>query len=70
MVYKLVKGTLTNKLGMSRIQINLTILSMITIIVQGIGFYFIDKNMNLKLFIFVVLFGFIYNIVYYKTYLN
>ena len=47
MVYKTIRGTLEDHLSMNNIQINLTILAMITIVVQGIGFYFIDK---IKLF--------------------
>ncbi len=56
---------------MNKTQINLTMLSLFTIIFQGIGFYFIDKDkMNLHLFLFVILFGFVYNVVYYKTFAN
>jgi hypothetical protein len=51
-------------------QLKLTMLSMLTILLQGIGFYFIDKKgIKIKYFIFVVIFGFIYNIMFYKTYL-
>ncbi len=71
MVIKTLKCTLENKCGMNKTQINLTILSLFTIIFQGIGFYFIDKKrMNMHLFLFVILFGFVYNVVYYKTFAN
>ncbi len=71
MVIKTLKCTLENKCGMNKTQINLTLLSLFTIIIQGVGFYFIDKQrMNMHLFLFLILFGFIYNIVYYKTYAN
>ena len=56
---------------MNKNQINLTLLSLFTIIIQGIGFYFIDKEgIDIKLFLFVIVFGFIYNILYYKTYVK
>lgn len=71
MFYKKIKCMLKNNCGMNTTQINLTILSLFTIVLQGIGFYFIDrKRMNTQLFFFVILFGFIYNIMYYKTYVN
>ena len=71
MVIKTLKCTLENKCGMNKTQINLTLLSLFTIIIQGVGFYFIDKErMNMHLFLFLILFGFIYNIVYYKIYAN
>jgi len=71
MVIKTLKCTLQNKCGMNKTQINLTLLSLFTIIIQGVGFYFIDKErMNMHLFLFLILFGFIYNIVYYKIYAN
>ena len=56
---------------MTKTQVNLTLLSMFTIMSQGVGFYLLDSNkMNSRLFIFVVIFGFIYNILFYKTYVN
>jgi hypothetical protein len=71
MVLKTIKCTLQNKCGMNKTQINLTLLSLFTIIIQGVGFYFIDKErMNMHLFLFLILFGFIYNVVYYKIYAN
>ena len=55
---------------MNDTQLKLTLLSMLTILFQGVGFYFIDKEgMKSKYFIFVIFFGFVYNIMYYKTYL-
>jgi hypothetical protein len=71
MVIKTLKCTLENKCGMNKNQINLTLLSLFTIIIQGVGFYFIDKEgINVKMFLFVIVFGFIYNILYYKTYVK
>ena len=71
MLIKTLKCTLENKCGMNKNQINLTLLSLFTIIIQGIGFYFIDKEgIDIKLFLFVIVFGFIYNILYYKTYVK
>lgn len=71
MVVKNIKYILKNKCEMSKTQINLTLLSMFTIMSQGIGFYLLNgDNMNTRLFIFVVIFGFIYNILFFKTYAN
>lgn len=70
MVYNKLKCSFQNICGMNETQIKLTLLSMFTVIMQGIVFYFIDKKgVKIKFFIFVILFGFFYNIVYYKTYL-
>jgi hypothetical protein len=70
MFYNNLKCSLKNTCGMNESQLKMTLLSMFTILFQGIGFYFIDnKGMKYKYFIFVILFGFIYNIMYYKTYL-
>jgi hypothetical protein len=56
---------------MSETQIKLTILAMLTIVFQGIIFYIIDnKGIRIELFAFVILFGFIYNVVYFKTFIN
>jgi hypothetical protein len=67
----ILKCILRDNCDMNPSQVNLTLLSFLTIIIQGIGFYFIDKNkMNIHLFIFVIIFGLIYNIMYYKTYVN
>lgn len=69
MVVNNIKYILKDKCSMSKTQINLTLLSMFTIISQGIGFYFLNKQkMNIRLFILVIIFGFIYNILFYKTY--
>jgi len=71
MVFNFIKCTLKNKCNMNSNQINLTVLSMFSIIIQGIGFYFMDKEkMRMNLFVLVIIFGFIYNIVYFKTYIN
>jgi hypothetical protein len=71
MIIKTLKCTLQDKCGMNKTQIDLTLLSVFTIIFQGFGFYFINKNgVDLRLFLFVVIFGFIYNILYYKTYVT
>ena len=71
MVIKNIKSILKNKCCMTITQVNLTLLSMFTIMSQGVGFYLLDSNkMNSRLFIFVVIFGFIYNILFYKTYVN
>ncbi len=65
------KCVLQEKCHMTNTQIKLTILSMLTIIFQGIGFYFIDqKGVRTELFLFVILFGFLYNILYFKTFIN
>ena len=71
MVVNNIKYILKDKCAMSKTQINLTLLAMFTIMSQGIGFYLLNGDkMNSRLFIFVVLFGFIYNILFYKTYVN
>jgi hypothetical protein len=71
MVVKNIKSILANKCAMNKTQINLTLLSMFTIMSQGLGFYLINPDkMNSRLFIFVLIFGFIYNILFYKTYVN
>jgi len=71
MVVNNIKYILKDKCSMSKTQINLTLLSMFTILSQGVGFYLLDSSkMNSRLFIFVVIFGFIYNILFYKTYVN
>lgn len=67
---KNLKCIIKNTCGMNEQQLKLTILSMFTILFQGFGFYFIDKRgIKTKYFIFLIIFGFIYNIMYYKTYL-
>ncbi len=64
------KCNLKNKCGLDDVQMKLIILSMFTIIFQGVGLYLIDKKgIKSRFFIFVVIFGFLYNIMYYKTYL-
>lgn len=71
MVVNNIKYILKDKCSMSKTQINLTLLSMFTILSQGVGFYLLNREkMNSRLFIFVVIFGFIYNILFYKTYVN
>ena len=71
MVVNNIKYILKDKCSMSKTQINLTLLSMFTILSQGVGFYLLNKEkMNARLFIYVVIFGFIYNILFYKTYVN
>ena len=71
MVVNNIKCFLKDKCLMSKTQINLTLLSMFTILSQGVGFYLLNPDkMNLRLFIFVFIFGFIYNILFYKTYVN
>jgi len=70
MYLKNLKCSLKNTCGMNESQLKMTLLSMFTILFQGIGFYFIDqKGIKTRYFIFVIIFGFIYNIMYYKTYL-
>jgi len=70
MNYNNFKCSIKNTCNLNDTQLKMILLSMFTILFQGIGFYFIDKNgMNIKYFIFVMLFGFIYYIMYYKTYL-
>ena len=69
MVLNNLKCSLQDKCGMNKTQINLTLLGLFTIIIQGIGFYFIDKDkLNMKLFMFLIISGFFYNVMYYKTY--
>ena len=69
MVLDNIKCSLQDKCGMNKTQVNLTLLGLLTILIQGIGFYFIDKDkINIKLFMFLIISGFIYNIVYFKTY--
>ena len=71
MVFNNLKCTLQNTCNMTDTQMKLTILAMLTIVFQGIGFYFIDKKgIRIELFIFVVIFGFLYNILYFKTFKN
>jgi len=71
MLIKTLKCTLENKCGMNKNQINLTLLSLFTIIIQGVGFYFIDKEViDIRLFLFVIVFRFVYNVLYYKTYVK
>jgi len=71
MVFNNLKCTLQNTCNMTDTQMKLTILAMLTIVFQGIGFYFIDKKgIRIELFIFVVIFGFLYNILYFKTFIN
>ena len=68
---KNLKCALEIQCGMTETQIKLTILSMLTIIFQGIGLYFMDKRViKFNLFIFVIIFGFVYNIMYFKTFIN
>lgn len=70
MVLSDLKCNMKNKCGLSEIQFKLIILSMFTIVFQGVGLYFIDKKgIKAEFFIFVIIFGFFYNIMYYKTYL-
>lgn len=70
MFYNHLKCSFKNTCSMNETQLKMTLLSMFTILFQGLGFYFIDqKGMKTKYFIFVILFGFFYNIMYYKTYL-
>jgi hypothetical protein len=65
------KEFLKNQFALSHLQANLTILSMITLFFQGIGFYFIDYDrMNKNSFVFLIIAGLVYNIFYFKTYLN
>lgn len=60
-----------DKFQLSHIQANLTILSMITLLFQGIGFYFIDNDrMNTNAFLLLIIIGIVYNIFYFKTYVN
>ena len=67
----LFKSFLKDKFALSHLQANLTILSMITLFFQGIGFYFIDNDkMNKNSFIFLMITGLVYNIFYFKTYVN
>ena len=70
MNYNNFKCSIKNTCNLNDTQLKMILLSMFTILFQGIGFYFTNKNgMNIKYFIFVMLFGFIYYIMYYKTYL-
>lgn len=71
MILEGLKCTLKSKCGMTETQMKLTILAMLTILFQGIGFYFIDKKgIRIELFMFVIIFGFLYNIMYFKTFIN
>jgi hypothetical protein len=65
------KDFLKDQFALSHLQANLIILSMITLFFQGMGFYFIDYDrMNKNAFIFLMITGLIYNIFYFKTYVN
>ena len=69
--FEMLRSTLKDRFELSHIQANLTILSMITLLFQGMGFYFLDNDrMNKNAFILLILFGIIYNIFYFKTYVN
>jgi hypothetical protein len=69
MVLDNIRCSLQDKCGMNKTQINLTLLGLLTILIQGIAFYFIEKDkMNVKLFMFLIISGFFYNIIYFKTY--
>jgi hypothetical protein len=65
------KCKVKNTCGLNVNQLNLVFLATISIVFQGIGFYYIDRDkMNMKLFFMVVVVGILYNILYFKTYLN
>lgn len=69
MPIKSIRSNLKKKFNLNKIQANLILLSTITIIIQGIGFYFIDrKKVNVKLIFVVIFIGFLYNIAFYKSY--
>ncbi len=47
-----------DKFKLSHLQANLTILSMITLLFQGIGFYFVDNDrMNKNAFLLLLVIG-------------
>jgi len=69
--FKIIRSIMKDKFQLSHMQANLTILSMITLLFQGIGFYFIDNNsMNKNAFILLMIIGVVYNVFYFKTYVN
>ena len=60
-----------NTCGLNTTQMNLIFIATIAIVCQGIGFYYINgRKMNIKLFLFVVVIGIVYNILYFKTYVT
>ncbi len=69
MPLKSIRSTLKNQFDLNKTQANLILLSTITIVIQGIGFYFIDRSkVNIKLIFAVIFVGFLYNIAFYKSY--
>ena len=71
MVLSNIKCSLQNNCGLNNTQINLTLVSLFGIVIQGVGFYFIEKDkMNMKLFVFLILVGLVYNVIYFKIYAN
>jgi hypothetical protein len=53
---KAIKNALKNTWGLNKMQINLIIISTIAIIIQGIGFYLIDREkMRFDLFLLVII---------------
>ncbi len=69
MPLKFIRSTLKKQFDLNKTQANLILLSTITIVIQGIGFYFIDRSkVNIKLIFAVIFVGFLYNIAFYKSY--
>jgi hypothetical protein len=69
MPLKSIRSILKKQFNLNKTQANLILLSTITIVIQGVGFYFIDrKKVNVKLIFAVIFVGFLYNIAFYKSY--
>jgi membrane protein CcdC involved in cytochrome C biogenesis len=66
-----IKKYLQNKLDLTENQANLLILGVVTTIFQGIIYNFIDHNsFSSKYFLMTILMSIVYNMFYYKTYVN
>mgnify|MGYP003333839029 CR=1 FL=1 len=66
-----IKTYLQDKLDLTENQVNLLILSSVTTIFQGIIYNFIDhKSFSRKYFLLTILMSMIYNLFYYKMYVN
>jgi hypothetical protein len=69
--FEIIRSIMKDKFKLSHLQANLTILSMITLLFQGIGFYFVDSDrMNKNAFLLLIIIGIVYNVFYFKTYVN
>ncbi len=69
MTIKTIRSGLKKQFNLNKTQANLILLSTLTIVIQGIGFYFIDRSkVNVRLIFAVIFIGFLYNIAFYKSY--